>query len=570
MRCCSRLRRSDSAIGRALTSIIPTASDLAFQLGLDEALRERNMIGAWLDHVDGLNGAQPALSAALGIEPGDTMGSVEAEIVYGPHMPFAEWRETAAICAEGSKNDRDQGERLTSAASLAGAARVDIYRQVFLTADDDPRKTIITDPLVRRYPELARRLKAEQDRVCVLCDKRRAVLARDRTLALLTIAVEVIGRYAADKNRRGQLDYDDLISHTQTMLDRFESAWVHYKLDLGIDHLLIDEAQDTSPQQWDIIKKLVAEFTSGAGARSGVWRSIFAVGDDKQSIFSFQDAAPEAFDETRRFFESAHSSAGLPFRSIPFHYSFRSVPVVLDAVDAVFRQPSAHAGLTADPVPTVHAAVRAAAPGLVELWPLIEADGKPELDAWDAPFDTQSETSPRVKLARQIAAAVKTWINRRDLVGDGPQRHPVQPGDILILVRQRGPLFEAIIRALKNTGIAVAGADRLVLTEHIAVMDLMVLADALLLPDDDLALATVLKSPLFGLSEQELFDLAQPRKGALFRALHEQRSDLAQRSTRCARRRSGCRRLRSTRRLLGATAAAERSSTGSESRRTMR
>ena len=134
-----------------------------------------------------------------------------------------------------------------------------------------------------------------------------------------------------------------------------------------------------------------------------------------------------------------------------------------------------------------------------------------------------------MKLARQIAATVKAWIRRGDLVGDGDKRHPVRAGDILILVRQRGPLFEAIIRALKNAGIAVAGADRLVLTEHIAVMDLMALADALLLPDDDLALATVLKSPLFGLTEDDLFDLAFDRKGSLRAALRTRRPEEAAR-----------------------------------------
>jgi len=114
---------------------------------------------------------------------------------------------------------------------------------------------------------------------------------------------------------------------------------------------------------------------------------------------------------------------------------------------------------------------------------------------------------------------VRTWIDRRDRVGDGERRHAVRPGDILILVRQRGPLFEAIIRALKNANIAVAGADRLVLTEHIAVMDLLALADALLLPDDDLALASVLKSPLLGLDEEALFSLAWNRTGPLHVAL---------------------------------------------------
>src|SRR5207244_8566728 len=130
-------------------------------------------------------------------------------------------------------------------------------------------------------------------------------------------------------------------------------------------------------------------------------------------------------------------------------------------------------GPAGDPAPTAHTAVRAQAPGLVEIWPRIEPDDKREVEGWDAPFDTASETSPRVKLARRIAKCVKLWIARGDRVGDGDKRHAVTPGDVLILVRQRGPLFEAIIRALKNAGVAVAGAGRRVLTDHIAVTDLL-------------------------------------------------------------------------------------------------
>ena len=153
--------------------------------------------------------------------------------------------------------------------------------------------------------------------------------------------MDVLDRYAAEKNRRGLLDYDDLIIRTRDLLANTEAAWVHYKLDLGIDHILIDEAQDTSPAQWDIIKRFVAEFTAGAGARSGVERTIFAVGDEKQSIFSFQGAAPGAFDEMRRFFEKAHNDAEKPFVPVPLLHSFRSVPAVLQAVDCGFQQPSA-------------------------------------------------------------------------------------------------------------------------------------------------------------------------------------------------------------------------------------
>ncbi len=516
-----------SALGRALTAIIPVATDQAFQDALDEAIQERDRLAAWLDHADGGDGAGAELSRALAIDPADTIERVEADFFEATLIAPAEWPAVMAALMEGSKNDQDQSLRFSRLDSLAGEDRLKTYLSVFCTAELEPRRNIVTKTIQTRHASLFQRLVAEQDRVCQLIARRRAVIVRDRTMALLAIAVEVIDRYAAAKNRRGVLDYDDLIARTRDLLDRVDAAWVHYKLDLGIDHLLIDEAQDTSPGQWDIIKRFVAEFTSGAGARGALRRSIFAVGDDKQSIFSFQGAAPEAFADMRMFFESAHANAEQPFLAIPFQYSFRSVPTVLDAVDVVFKQPAAHAGLTADPVATVHQAVRAAAPGLVELWPLVEPDARPEVDPWDAPFDTTSETSPRVKLARRIAVAVKTSIDRRDPVGDGEERHPVRAGDILILVRQRGPLFEAVIRALKNAGIAVAGADRLVLTDHIAIMDLLVLADALLHPPDDLALATVLKSPLFGLSEDELFALAHDRRGTLLAALHERRPELA-------------------------------------------
>ena len=517
----------DSATGRALTAVIPAASDFAFQEGLLEAIRERERLLAWVDHAGGIVQAAAQLSVAIEINPDDTLEAVEAEILHGPHLPSSGWMSVAGICASGSDRDQDQAGRLQNAIAATGRTRVEAYLEIFFT-DKGERKSLITTALRNQYPDLARLLADEKLRLPSLCEKRKAVMIRDRTVALVTLATEVIGRYRGEKNRRGLLDYDDLIARTRDLLNSVDARWVHYKLDLGIDHLLIDEAQDTSPEQWDIIKKFVEEFTAGAGARSDIKRTIFAVGDDKQSIFSFQGAEPRAFDETRNFFRGRHEDAKLEFRALPFNYSFRSAPVVLEAVDRVFEQPAAHRGLTVDPVATVHEAVRVASPGLVELWPLVEPDEKPDVEPWDQPFDTTSETSPRVKLAKQIAAAVKEWLRRGDLVGDDDKRHPLRAGDILILVRQRGPLFEAIIRALKTADVAVAGADRLQLTEHIAIMDLLALADALLHPQDDLALAAVLKSPLFGISEEELYELTC-HEGSLRAALRATMPDLGKR-----------------------------------------
>jgi ATP-dependent helicase/nuclease subunit A len=512
--------KPDSALGKALATIIAVTSDQAFRDVLSEAIRKRVALMGWVDAAGGIDRALTELSGALGLMVGETADAIAARFFDEALISAAEWQAIRAALAQSGKSDAGQGERVGQIAALTGSERLRVYLAIFCTARGEPRDRVVTTAFALRHPVLAQRLVAEQARVCALLPRWRAALTHDRTAALIRIASDVIKRFRAEKDRRGLLDYDDLIEKTGVLLTRVDAAWVHFKLDLGIDHVLIDEAQDTSPRQWEVIERLVAEFATGEGARGELLRTIFAVGDDKQSIFSFQGALPETFGQKRRGFQRAYADAGLPFRGIEFKHSFRSAQVVLDAVDSVFKTPGAFRGLD-DPIAPVHTAVRRQAPGLVEIWPLCIPEGRAEVEGWDAPFDTTSETSPRVVLARRIATCIRDWIKRGIMVGDGAERHALTAGDILVLVRQRGPLFEAVIRALKNAGVAVAGADRLILTEHIAVMDLMALADALLLPEDDLALATVLKSPLFGLSEDDLFALCWQRGGTLRAALAE-------------------------------------------------
>jgi ATP-dependent helicase/nuclease subunit A len=504
-------------LGRALATAIIAAADVTFADVIREAIGKRDALEGWIERAGGLDEAIAELSDALGVLPGDTQERIDAEIFASPHLPPSEWAAASAVFAQGRSTDRDNVARLGRAQTGADWEHVRAYLQIFCVGDLSPRKNVATNLIRDNHPDLYRRLCEEQTRVCALIARRRAVVMRDRTAALVRIAHEVMKRYRAEKERRGLLDYDDLIGKTLNLLSGDGSAaWVLYKLDLGIDHVLIDEAQDTSPRQWEVIRRLTAEFTAGLGARA-VRRSIFAVGDEKQSIYSFQGAEPHRFDEMRLHFQRAHEGGGLAFERVDFRHSFRSAPDILAAVDAVFKRPQARAGLTAANEQTVHEAVRASAPGCVEIWPMIEPGPRPEIEPWDAPFDTLSEQSPRLRLARRIAASVKTWIARGERVAMTGER--VSPGDVLVLVRQRGELFEAIIRALKDAGVEVAGADRLVLTEHIAVMDLMSLADALLLPADDLALAEALKSPLFGFDEEQLYALAYGRRGTLREAL---------------------------------------------------
>jgi ATP-dependent helicase/nuclease subunit A len=512
------------SLGRALETAIAAAADQTFRQVLKDAIGARDKLTAWLDATGGVDGAIAQLSGAFGIDANDTEEKIDAVMLSGSPIKPSEWPVFAAALAGGAKTDKDHSERFASLAQLGEGERREVYLDIFCTKDRSPRANIVTKAIQVNHGALYARLLNEQRRVCALLESKRAVIVRDRTAALVTIAAAVIARYRAEKDRRGLLDYDDLIDKSLGLLSRVEAAWVHYKLDRGIDHVLIDEAQDTSPRQWDIIERLTAEFFAGKGARDFVKRTIFAVGDEKQSIFSFQGAAPYKFAEMRRHFERVHTASGLDFVYSVFKYSFRSGPNILGAVDTVFLRPEAYAGLTADPVPTVHEGLPEAAPGLVEIWQPLSPEDKREIEAWDAPFDVQSEQSPVVRLARKIASNIAAW-----------RRLGLRPGEVLILVRRRGALFEAIIRALKDANIAVAGADRLVLTEHIAVMDLIALADALLLPDDDLALATVLKSPLFGFDEGLLFDIAWNRKGSLRAALHEKAGENSQIAAAAAR-----------------------------------
>jgi ATP-dependent helicase/nuclease subunit A len=513
-------RNPESTTGRALMTAMASAADVTFKDVIREACLSRDHFMAWTDAAGSAHAAAAHISAALGVDPGDRIEDVEREIIDGPHLPRSRWEDLALILAASSKADQNQADRLREALAFTNSAQVEAYLNVFLTDERTPRAAVVTSSFVKKNPAMGSLLESEIRRIGPLIEKRRAVITRDRTEALLHIATAAAANYRREKQERGLLDYDDLIDKALAMLDRVSSGWVHYKLDRGVDHVLIDEAQDTSPRQWDIVAHIISEFTSGAGARDGVVRTVFAVGDEKQSIFSFQGAAPREFDLRRRALKKKFEDAGLKFDPVSFTYSFRSGPAILHAVDHVFREQdifrSIHSVETGYPI---HHALEDAGAGVIDLWELAEIDDRQDIEGWRAPFDGVSATSPEVKLARRIQAEIKALVDSGTMTGSKGDRRPLRYGDMLVLVRRRGNAFDAVIQALKHAGIPVAGADRLKLTEHIAIIDLINLADALLLPQDDLALAVALKSPLFGLTDDDLFTLAWQRKGSLRQAL---------------------------------------------------
>jgi ATP-dependent helicase/nuclease subunit A len=367
-------------------------------------------------------------------------------------------------------------------------------------------------------PDVLDRYLEEAERIIRIEDSRRALRLAAVSSALATLAGPVAGGYAQRKEEAGLLDYDDLIDRTRTLLYDPGAAWVLYKLDGGLDHLLLDEVQDTAPQQWRIAHALTDEFFAGSGTRDYA-RTVFAVGDRKQSIYSFQGADAAEFDRSHQQLADRVTLSGHVFRDVGLDVSFRSTAPVLALVDAVFTHDLARPGVVGKGETLAHFADRAGHAGLVEFWPLAPCPEPAPHTPWTVPAQNQGQTSARQLLADALA----TWIAQQtdSSVPLESKGRPLTAGDVLILVRRRDAFARALVRALKARGVAVAGLDRMVLTDQPAVQDLMALGDALLLPSDDLSFACLLTSPLGGLTDDELGELAIGRRGSLWDALRE-------------------------------------------------
>lgn len=375
--------------------------------------------------------------------------------------------------------------------------------------------TVPTKALLPPEDPLRLALHALMERLAEARPDRLALQLLHKTEALHRFARVFLRHYAAAKDARGWLDFDDLIVlATRLLTDPSLSAWVLYRLDGGISHVLVDEAQDTSPAQWRLIQLLTAEFTAGEGLHKDR-RTLFVVGDKKQSIYSFQGADVQAFDGMRDRFARAFAEAGSALNERPLLHSFRSSPAILRLVDHVFigdRQAAVGGAME-------HIAFRETLPGRIDIWPPVPDADKTGPGDW---FDTTEKLgtdSAEVTLASLIANEIRAMIDQGVQITDKGEVRPVHEGDFLILVRRRGVLFDAVIRACKARGLNIAGADRLKLAEELAVKDILALLAFLDTQDDDLSLAACLRSPLFGVSEDRLFRLAHGRKGRLWQAL---------------------------------------------------
>lgn len=544
-----RAALNDPNIAEAFAVLAANVADADVDAFLNWASDKRDGLEAWLVEIGGVGAAEEALAARLGQQ----LGAQAAEIKRDAwnDAPHDDLRRAAEVLQLGKQTDQRTSGAIQAALQCIDAAQAfDVYATLIFTqggsdnGEGPPRKMFATKDMLEKHPFVCKLFGSGADdpgdEVDRMTDAREAVRraqALELSVAGLRIAAAYVAEYERDKRRKGALDFNDLIAAAGRLLSQSAAAeWVLYKLDGGVEHILVDEAQDTAPEQWALINALSEEFFAGVGAREGT-RTVFAVGDEKQSIYSFQGADPRRFLAETRAMNDRVLAAGQTFRVPALAVSFRSAPAILRVVDEALGLPDVRESMLARGAPPTtdhdHVAARGDTEGCVELWPLIAAEDadEEELD-WSEPLDAKPTAHPRELTARAVAETIAEWIAGGETIfdkkeGGGRAARPMRAGDIMVLVRKRGELFERIIQRLKAAGVPVAGADRMTLPAQLAVEDVLGLARAALLPEDDLALAELLKSPFLDpvdgkppvIDDEALFDLAHGREGRLIDAL---------------------------------------------------
>ncbi|WP_028749028.1 double-strand break repair helicase AddA [Rhizobium mesoamericanum] len=505
----------DPALAEAFGYVLNLGDESGLENLLEEIIANRNAIQSFTREAERKGGLDTVLREKLRLSANDTTTAIAEE--YWPLPGLCGGVLDLYLDVAGKKGGakvQDIAASLRSAAREHDAARrSSVLEKIFLTAKGEPKadSQFVVKAMLNEAPELVDAVATARAHVVLCRDRLKTARMYEATHAALILADRLNKDYDDLKKQRSQLDFEDLITRTAELLNKSDvGPWIHYKLDQGIDHILVDEAQDTSPIQWSVIQSLAEDFFSGESARNAV-RTLFAVGDEKQSIYSFQGARPERFSQESQETRRRVSQSGHAFSTVRLPLSFRSTSDVLAAVDHIFRPAENARGLSATGEPVVHRSNRIGHPGAVDLWDMVVPEVAIKEEDWTAPFDATPESAPPSILARRIAHTIGNLVGRETIVEKGKERL-IEAGDILVLVRKRDAFVNALTRALKRRGdIPVAGADRLRLTSHIAVQDLMALGRFLLLPEDDLSLAALMKSPLLDLSEEDVFAVAALR-----------------------------------------------------------
>ena len=347
----------------------------------------------------------------------------------------------------------------------------DKYKHLYLTKNGDKTKNISNIDF----------LTNEQDRVFVINQYNENKRAFDNTIALFDLSAAFTQSYTKIKTNHNLLDFEDLILYTRQLFSNPKTmGWILSQMDISLSHILVDEAQDTSPEQWDIIRMLTDDFFDN-GDTTDLPRSLFVVGDTKQSIYGFQGADPTAFIKSRDDIAKQIKSNYRTIREIPLDQNFRSLSSILYTVDTFFQDKTVQT--ISHFINQQHKCFRNTDnPGLAELHHLI------------AKQETNKTTQDYIKI---IANKIKNIIDS----GKYTAR------DIMVLVQNRHPFVNPLVTELKKLNIDVAGSDRIILPNFPAIKDLLNLTRFCLDSSDDYSLCCVLKSPIYRFSETDIYKL---------------------------------------------------------------
>ncbi len=432
----------------------------------------------------------------------------------------------AEILSEGSKRDQSYSEILYSTVIPAGIqkkrtsvsysddtgikwndTKIENLAKVFLKSESHEKKSIssiATKSILEKFKDAEQTIESVQNVVFTHIRDMNSYQIFKRTSSLLGVFKVYVDLYNSEKSKNALLDYNDIINLATNLLSNPNyKDWILFNLDQKIDHILVDEAQDNSISQWKIITNLCDEFFAGNDEK----RTLFVVGDVKQSIYRFQGANPHLFNYMQQYFHT--KTGGRDWISCQLEKSFRSTPEVLMLVDRIFNNFRAEISFNDNEIK--HVPHRENDQGYIEIWPALPRRKEKEQQALQIPLTCkEGYTIADRLLAQTIANRIHNWLNEgRILVAK--DRH-IEPRDIMVLVRQRNVLVDYIISELKKANVPVVGRDYFRIMDYIAVQDLIALAEFLLLQANDLALANALKSPLFNFTEDDLFNIAYDRK----------------------------------------------------------
>lgn len=523
-------REPQSPLADAVRMITPEVGEEDFIALIGEITYRRSQLRESIDAHGGLDKTIDAvydhLKAPRGVSSKDMRDKLfSPEGLENLKPDEAAMAQAAAALAQGSDADQKKGKLIGQwlAHPERRVALYTDYSKIFLTEDGDIRKRLASKDAAAALPALT----AEATRIFEGFERIKTVNVARGTESLMVLGVELLDAYKKRKQARNVLDYDDLIHKANDLLAQKDmTGWVLHKLDHGVEHILVDEGQDTNPEQWQVVAEVAKELFAEKYGDKRKKRTIFVVGDEKQSIFSFQRADPREFNAHKEFFEDLVKKSGGQWHTVEVDVTFRSSPAVISVVDKVFENEKASDGLffvkDGDDQASHHIRhkpFRAGQSGLVEVHPVLVLDEEKEGTAWELPLQRTPAHNPAADMAAKIADQIKGWLDDGEKL---PARdRPINPADIMILVRRRSEFVDHMVRELKKRDIPVAGADRMSLSSQLAVMDMVAIAEFILFPKDDLKLAAVLKSPLIGMTDKDLEDLAIGRKGTLWESLQE-------------------------------------------------